>query len=146
VTDDDAQPREEDAQPSDPASDPSSDPPRDPSSDASSDTDAIFEALWTRVVEAWDDDKPHQAILQHALDKQMLPELAGRYRKLKDDAEKGPRAQKKIDGIVIAATSMLMSMKTPARTKTPWQWTASAALLAAIVTAWLYYRLFVHHG
>jgi hypothetical protein len=107
--------------------------------------DALFEALWTRVMEAWDDDKPHQAILAHAIDKQMLPELAGRYRALKDDAEKGARAQKKIDGIVLAATQIMMAMKTPPRTKTPWQWTASAALFFALVCAWLFYKLFVPH-
>jgi hypothetical protein len=107
--------------------------------------DALFEALWTRVLEAWDDDKPHQAILAHAIDKQMLPELAGRYRALKDDAEKGARAQKKIDGIVLAATQIMMAMKTPPRTKTPWQWTASAALFFALVCAWLFYKLFGPH-
>ena len=103
--------------------------------------DALFEALWTKVVESWDDDKPHQAILQHALSTQNLPELAGRYRKLKDDPEKGPRAQKKIDGIVVAATQMLMATKTPPRTKTPLSWTLSAAMLFALVIAFLFYRL-----
>ncbi len=107
--------------------------------------DAMFEALWARVLEAWDDDKPHQAILGHAIDKQQLPELAGRYRALKDDPEKGARAQKKIDGIVIAATQIMMSMKTPPRTKTPWQWTASAAIIMALVCAWLFWKLFVPH-
>src|SRR5262249_7204662 len=42
-----------------------------PSSDedlvALGDKDAIFEALWKRTLEAWDDDKPHNAILDHAL-------------------------------------------------------------------------------
>jgi len=109
------------------------------------DGDAIFEALWKRVEEAWDDDKPHRAILEHALRTEKLPDLAGRYRALKDDPEKGPRAQKKIDDIVAAATQLLMTMKTPARTKTPWQWTASAVLMFAIVCSWLFYELFMKH-
>ena len=79
------------------------------------DKDAIFELLWRRNLEAWDDDKPHRAILEHALTSDKLPDLAGRYRALKDDAEKGARAQKKIDGIVVAATQMLMATKTPPR-------------------------------
>jgi hypothetical protein len=109
------------------------------------DKDAIFEALWTRTLEAWDDDKPHAALLEHALKNEKLPDLAGRYRALKDDPDKGTRAQKKIDGIVIAATQMLMAMKTPPRTKTPWHWTAAAVLTFAIITAWMVYELFIPH-
>lgn len=107
------------------------------------DRDAIFEALWRRTLEAWDDDKPHAAILEHALASEKLPDLAGRYRALKDDPEKGARAQKKIDGIVVAATQMLMATKTPPRTKTPWQWSAAAALAFAIVIVYLFYALFI---
>ena len=64
---------------------------------------------------------------------------------LKDDPEKGARAQKKIDAIVVAATQMLMATKTPAQTKTPWQWNVYAVLVFAIVCAWLVYKLFVPH-
>lgn len=109
------------------------------------DKDAIFEALWKRVEEAWDDDKPHAAVLEHALKAEKLPDLAGRYRALKDDPEKGARAQKRIDAIVLAATQMLMSMKTPPRTKTPWQWTAAAAIMFAVVCAWLCWELLIPH-
>jgi hypothetical protein len=104
--------------------------------------DPIFSALWSRVLEAWDDDKPHQAILQHAIAKQMLPELAGRYRSLENDPEKGPRAKKKMEGIVAAATQMLFAMKSPARTKPPWQWNLAAVMAFAIVVGWLAYALF----
>lgn len=113
--------------------------------DEESGGDALFEALWKRALEAWDDDKPHAALLEHALRSEKLPDLAGRYRSLKDDPEKGARAQKKIDGIVVAATQMLMATKTPAATKTPWQWSASAAIIFAIVCGWLFYQLFVPH-
>jgi hypothetical protein len=109
------------------------------------DKDAIFEALWKRALEVWDDDKPHAALLDHALKNEKLPDLAGRYRSLKDDPEKGARAQKKIDGIVVAATQMLMATKMPPRTKMPWQWTATAALMFALVSAWLFYQLFLPH-
>jgi hypothetical protein len=77
-------------------------------------TEAALDALWSRVLEAWDDDKPHHALLEYALRMQKLPDVAGRYRALKEkDAEKAARAQKKLDGIVVAATQMLMSMKSP---------------------------------
>ena len=107
--------------------------------------DVVFDALWKRVVENWDDDKPHQAILKFAIDTERMPDLAGRYRKLRDDPERAARAQKKIDGIVIAATQMLMSMKTPARTKTPWQWTVSVAFICLLVLTWLSYKILVRH-
>ena len=109
------------------------------------DHDALFEALWKRCVEAWDDDKPHQAILQHALKAEKLPDLAGRYRALKDDPEKKERAEKKINGIVLAATQMLMATKTPAVTKTPWQWTATALVMFVVVIGFLAWKLLIPH-
>ena len=109
------------------------------------DADPLLEALWERCLAAWDDDKPHAAILEHALREQRLPDLAGRYRALVDDAEKGARAKKKLDGIVAAATQMLMSMKTPARTKIPWQWTATFGLICAVLLFWLALRVFARH-
>src|SRR5690606_11882197 len=114
-----------------------------PASEDDDEVDPIFEALWSRVLEAWDDDKPHQAILQHALERQLLPELAGRYRALETDPDKGPRAKKKMDGIVVAATQLLFASKSPPRTKPPWQWNAAAAIAFAIVVGWLAYALFV---
>ena len=107
--------------------------------------DAVFNALWTRVLEAWDDDKPHQLALSYAIDHQMLPEIAGRYRKLMIDPEKGARAKKKIDGIVIAATQLLMATKTAPREKVPWTWTASVAIVMVLVISFLAYKIFLRH-
>jgi hypothetical protein len=111
------------------------------------DKDAIFEALWARTVEAWDEDKPHDAVLDYALKNEKLPDLSGRYRALVSDPEKGARAQKKIDRIIVTATQMLFATKTPPRTKTPWQWSAAALLTFALVAAYLVYALFLprHH-
>jgi len=103
--------------------------------------DAVFSALWARVLEAWDEEKPHQAALSYAIEKEMLPEIAGRYRKLIDDPEKGARAKKKIDGIVVAATQLLLATKSPVREKVPWQWTASAAVFMVIVVSFLAYKI-----
>ena len=120
-----ASPSESDAEPGDPP-------------------DAILEALWKRVLEAWDDDKPHQAALTYALQNERLPDIAGRYRKLLDDPDKAVRAKKKIDGIVISATQLLMATKTPPREKIPWQWTASVAAVFVLVVAFLGYKVFLH--
>jgi len=107
--------------------------------------DAVFEALWTRVIEAWDDDKPHQAALSHALDRQLLPVIAGRYRKLLDEPSKAERAKKRIDAIVLTATQLMLATKTPPREKVPWQWTASLAVIFVLVMAFLVYQLFIPH-
>lgn len=107
--------------------------------------DAVFNALWKRVLEAWEDEKPHELALSYALEHEMLPEIAGRYRKLFDDPDRGARAKKKVDGIVVAATQMLMATKTPPREKVPWQWTASAAAFFAVVVAFLAYEILLRH-
>lgn len=126
---------------------PASDAPVDAASDlaAIGDRGAVFEALWRRVLAAWDDDAPHAALLEHALESEQLPELAGRYRALERDPEKAARAKKKLDAIVVTATQMLMATKTPPRVKIPWQWSAAAALSFAVVCAWLVYQLFIPH-
>lgn len=103
--------------------------------------DAVFDALWKRVIAAWDDDKPHQLALSYALEHEMLPEIAGRYRKLVEDPDRGPRAKKKLDAIVVAATQMLMATKTAPRQSVPWQWTASAAVFFIVVVAFLAYKI-----
>jgi len=110
-----------------------------------SSTDELFEALWKRCLDGWDDEGPHRAILEHALRTEKLADLAGRYRAFKDDPEKRERAQKKVDGIVAAAMQLMMATKTPVRTKTPWTWTAAAVLTFLIVCAWLSYQLFFPH-
>ncbi len=108
--------------------------------------DAVFDALWQRCLDAWDDDKPHTLILDLALKNQKLPDLAGRYRKIKEtDPDKAARAETKINGIVVAATQMLMAQKTPARTKTPLSWTLSVAFVCLFVCLWLAYKLFGAH-
>jgi hypothetical protein len=97
--------------------------------------DPLFEALWARVLSSWDDDKTHGAALEYSLASERLPDLAGRYRALKDDPAKGERAKKRLDAIVIAATQMMMSMKTPTNVKVPLPIMLSVAglFLAAIV-------------
>jgi hypothetical protein len=104
--------------------------------------DPVFESLWGRVLEAWDEDKPHQAILEYALRAERLPDLAGRYRALKEDSAKGERAKKQIDALVSAATQMMFAMKTPPRVKPPASLTLTAFAIAALVMALLAWAVF----
>jgi len=100
-----------------------------------------FESLWQRVLDAWDDDKAHAAALEYALRTENLPLLAGRYRKLQDDPAKGERAKKRLDAIIVAATQLMLSMKTPASTKVPLPITLSAVGIFLFALAFLVYAM-----
>ena len=104
-------------------------------------SDALFEALWKRVLESWEDDKPHAAILDHAVRGEMLPELAGRYRAHKEVPGHEERAKKKLDALIVAATQMLMATKTEKPEKAPWQLTVGVALVCVIVLVWLAFKV-----
>jgi hypothetical protein len=101
--------------------------------------DPLLEKLWQRVLEDWDNDKVHSALLEHAVRTHALPEIAGRYRALSDDPAKTELAQKRINAILLAATEMLMSMKTPPRavTKVPLPITLTAVAICVTLLGWL---------
>lgn len=103
--------------------------------------DPVLEALWKRVLEAWEDDRTHAAIIDHGLRTQALPELARRYRALADDPQKGAVAHKKLDAIVLAATSMLFAQKTPSPGRVPLPITLSAFGVCFVLLAWLAWAL-----
>jgi hypothetical protein len=107
--------------------------------------DPIFEALWKQTLEAWTDEKRHAACLEHALREKMLPDLAGRYRSMRDDPERAEIAKERIDAILNAATQMLFTMKTPKPTKTPmWMWW-TALLTCAVMLMYVAYALLEKH-
>jgi hypothetical protein len=108
--------------------------------------DPLMDALWSRALEAWDDDKVHLALLDHAMRAQALPELAGRYRVIQDsgDEAKGPMAKKRLDAIVVAATHMLFAMKTPGREKLPRSITYSAVGICVFMVSLVAYAIL--HG
>jgi hypothetical protein len=96
------------------------------------------------VLEAWAEDKRHAALLEYALRGGHLPEVAGRYRALKEDPEKGKRAQKQLDAIVLSATQMMLAMKTPGPVKVPASITLSAVGVCVALVGLLAYAL-LHH-
>jgi hypothetical protein len=107
--------------------------------------DPVLDALWKRVLDAWDDDRPHAALLEHALRAQALPVVAGRYRGLTADAVRGTRAKEKLDAVVVAATQMLLSTKTPKPGKTPLPITLSAVAVCLLLLGWLALALLGRH-
>ncbi len=97
------------------------------------------ETLWKRALDSWNDDKVHGALIEYAVRTENLPNVAGKYRALKDDTEKGERAKKQLDAIVVAATQMMLAQKTvrPERGKPPPWLTAVTALVCVTILAWL---------
>src|SRR5579859_4425261 len=118
-------------------------PPEPPRSETPSDEgeDPVFDTLWQRVRDAWEDDKAHASLVEYALRAGKLPEVAGRYRALMDQSEKTARAKRQLDAIVLAATQMMLAMKTPPRTKPPTAITLSALALCAALLGLLAYAL-----
>jgi hypothetical protein len=100
--------------------------------------DIVFQTLWGRVLEAWDDEKTHSAMLSYAINAQKLPELAGRYRDIKADPVKGALADKKVGAIVLAATQMLMSTKSQARPKIPISFKLTLIGIMVVVLGYLF--------
>jgi hypothetical protein len=107
--------------------------------------DPVLEALWARVLDAWGDEKPHAAVLEHAVRAGRLPEIAGRYRQLAQDPEKAPTANKQLDAIVQSATAALFSMKMPRPQGTPLPITLSAFGVCLFLLAWLAYAVWGKH-
>jgi hypothetical protein len=103
--------------------------------------DAVFEALWAQVLGRWDDDRAHAAALDHSVRAQQMPELAGRYRALLEDAARAEVAKKRLDAIVAAATSLLMATQTPRPQRVPLPITLSAAGVSAVLLGWLAWAL-----
>jgi hypothetical protein len=112
-----------------------------PDEEATGATDQALDALWQRVVDAWDDDKAHKALLEYALRAQALPEIAARYRAVSGHPHRGERARERLEAIVTAATQLMLSTKTPKPGKTPLPITLSAIGVTALLLAWLAYAL-----
>ena len=104
--------------------------------------DPAFKTLWAKVIESWDDDKRHAAILEYAVASEKLADLAGRYRALKDDPAKAERAQKRLDAIILAATQLMMSYRTPTNVKVPVPITLSVFAIFLMALAFATYAMF----
>jgi hypothetical protein len=50
-------------------------------------SDPIVSALWTKVLDRWDEDEVHEAFIDHCLGAGQMPEAARRYREHGEAAE-----------------------------------------------------------
>lgn len=88
----------------------------------------VFDALWSGVVNDWTSDARHLKFVEHARSAGALLEAAKRYGALKDDADRGDIARKRLSTIATLATQELLATKTEAKTRTPF-WLVAFGLL-----------------
>jgi hypothetical protein len=100
--------------------------------------DPIFEACWTHVDAAWEDEGAHAAMLDRAIAASKLPELAGRYAKYAGSVTRGEFATKRVTAITLAAVSMLEATRSPKYQRPPWPIVASAIVIfvCALIFVW----------
>lgn len=108
-----------------------------------SDADAIvFDALWSGVVNGFENDERHAKFLDHAHRNGRLLDAARRYAALKDDPERGEAANKRLAAITMLATQeMLATKSTRRRRPPPWLYVLTVlvcgGLLACVaIVAW----------
>jgi hypothetical protein len=82
----------------------------------------VLDALWSGVINGWDDDERHTKFLDHARNVGALPEAARRYGKLKEDPERGELAKKRLGAIALLATQQLYATRTSKTTKRANRW------------------------
>jgi hypothetical protein len=114
-------------------------------SEATQSPDPLLEALWTRVMEAWNDEKAHAALLAYASRARLLPDIAGRYRERSLDPQHAATAKRQLDAIVESATVSMLSMKMPRPERPPLAMTLSAFGVCLVLLAWLAYALWGRH-
>lgn len=73
----------------------------------SSPPDATVEALWKRVLDAWDDDARHAAFLDYCQRSDRLVDAAVRYRGMTGDRDRAQTAEKKLKAVALLAMTRL---------------------------------------
>ncbi|MBI2388182.1 MAG: hypothetical protein HYV09_01085 [Deltaproteobacteria bacterium] len=96
---------------------------------------AVLQALWTGVVNDWDDEDRHTRFLDHAREIGALPEAARRYGALRDDPERGELARKRLQAIALLATNELYATRTsrPSRRTPGWLVAVAVAVCVALL-------------
>ncbi len=94
----------------------------------------VFRALWSGVVNDFDNDERHAKFLDHAHRTDRLLDAARRYSTLKDDPELGAQAQKRLAGITLLAThAMLATKSTPRRRPPPWVYVLTVVVCCSLL-------------
>ena len=79
-------------------------------------TDPLVDALWKKVLDAWEDEAVHGKFLQHCRDTRSLLEAAVRYRGMAGDHARGAAAERRLQGITaLALADLELQKSSPAR-------------------------------
>lgn len=92
----------------------------------------VLDALWTGVVNSWDDDDRHHRFLDHARLVGALPEAARRYGSLREDPERGEQAKKRLAAIALLATNELYATRSKRPTKKVPGWLVAVAVSVCV--------------
>ncbi len=96
--------------------------------------DPIFDALWKRVIDRWEDERAHAELLQHAQVTEQLAEAASRYAAARADPNRAAVAEKRIEAVSLLATSALLADRADRLPTLPrWFTFALAVALSATV-------------
>lgn len=98
--------------------------------------DPTFEALWKRVLDAWDDEARHGAFLDYCQQSEKLVDAAVRYRGMTGDHARAALAEKKLKAVALLAMARLEASRQSARTPSPRRF-VSYALITFFVVATL---------
>jgi len=95
----------------------------------------LLDALWSGVVNDWANEDRHAKALEHAQKLGLLLELARRYGTLRDDAERGETAKKRLETIALVATTEMLATRTspPLRRSPVWLWALGIAVGATLL-------------
>lgn len=74
--------------------------------------DPVFEGLWKKVLDDWDDDARHAKFIEYCQSTGQLAEAAARYKGMKGDRERSEQASKRLQGVAILAVANLEAMRT----------------------------------
>lgn len=92
----------------------------------------VLQALWTGVINDWDDDDRHTRFLDQARQIGALPDAARLYGSLRDDPERGPAAKKRLAAIALVATNELYATRAKRPAGRPPAWLVSLAVTVCV--------------
>lgn len=94
----------------------------------------VFEALWTGVVNDWENADRHTRFLDHARASGALHEAARRYALLRSDESRARIAEARVQAVTLIATSDLYAARTPKEAaRTPaWLYVACIAIVVGL--------------
>lgn len=98
--------------------------------------DDVLDALWSHVLEDWDNPKAHDAFMQMAVDRGVLGQAARRYRTQLENEDRRELADKKLKASVLIATQAMEASKTVGGVRTP-RWVVMAAASVCVLAVGL---------